>query len=501
MRMWFTVLLILSYCTISASADTGDSGARISLPNRQLLFSSSGDLLSVSALNKDSNELFSLCGTRNTPLLSVIDTSARITTRGSLQYTHIQKETDSTVELDFIIASKENIPLFNKHYSIYRSNYLIDLYCKRITTTLRDSLLLLLPESQFTIQTFIAYSKNDLKQTEINKKQKTVLYRHRPDSGSISDKSWNGIRGRFRALLFTTDNMQNATYKSTDSSFTIFAATSNKDSLGVTLYTGPVIYKDLAAAGDECTHLLFPLWSWMRVLSLGLMHLFNFLLSIFDNVVLSIIALSVCVKIIIAPLFFIADKWQQQVNRENSILLPRLAEIKSRYKGEEQTQQILAAHKELGISPLYSLKSLLSAAIQIPVFFAAYHALSEHQSLYHVSTFLISDLSLPDQIIPLPFTLPFFGSHLNILPFVMTSITIASSWLHQDRSLSSVLQKKQRSNLYFMALLFFLLLYTSPSGMVLYWTMNNILAFISTLFTISTVKKVTENTAGKFQAG
>jgi YidC/Oxa1 family membrane protein insertase len=219
----------------------------------------------------------------------------------------------------------------------------------------------------------------------------------------------------------------------------------------------------------------------MRWLSIGLLFIFDSLLKISGNVVLSIVALSICVKIIISPLFKIANKWQKKVNEQNALLQPRLIEIRSKYKGEEQNKQTFALYKELGINPLYSLKSLLSAAIQIPVFFAAYHMLSEHIALMGVSFLWISDLSFPDHAIRLPFGLPYFGDYLNILPFIMTSITFAASWLHTDHSLSSALRKKQRSNLYMMAALFFILLYTSSSGMVIYWTMNNLLAFFSTL--------------------
>jgi YidC/Oxa1 family membrane protein insertase len=108
--------------------------------------------------------------------------------------------------------------------------------------------------------------------------------------------------------------------------------------------------------------------------------------------------------------------------------------------------------------------------------------LSEHIALSGISFLWISDLSRPDSLFKLPFTIPYFGNHLNILPFIMTSITFASSWLHTDQSLSVNLQRKQQTNLYLMAGLFFILLYTSPAGMVIYWTMNNVLAFFSTLF-------------------
>ena len=73
----------------------------------------------------------------------------------------------------------------------------------------------------------------------------------------------------------------------------------------------------------------------------------------------------------------------------------------------------------------------------------------------------------------LPFVLPFFGGHFNLLPAVMTLLTVLSALTQRDESLTPLLRKKQQRQLYLMAGAFFLLFYTFPAGMVLYWTANN----------------------------
>jgi YidC/Oxa1 family membrane protein insertase len=224
-------------------------------------------------------------------------------------------------------------------------------------------------------------------------------------------------------------------------------------------------------------------------LSLGLQFIFDLLLRLTGNTVVAILTLSVCVKLLLAPLFKIAQRLQQRVNIQKSRLQPRLDEINTKYKGEERHRQTLALYKELGIHPLYALKSLLSAAIQIPLFFAAYHMLSEHIALHGASFLWMNDLSVPDRFLHLPFSLPYFGAYLNLLPLIMTAITIAASRIHRDQSLTPILLKKQRRSLYLMASFFFIVLYTSSSGMVIYWTMNNLLSFFSTLIGFFAQKK------------
>lgn len=448
----------------------------VSVNDRKLVFSDNGDLLSVS-FDKPFLKQTSISGSESLPLVSY-DPDVKLQDNNSkVLYTHAVTENKSS----FIIRFTETIPLndsskfvIDKQYTVDKSSYMIEFIGSCSGT---DHI-----QSQPCIISTIGSTYNDLRFVTVNRKNRKVTNLKSFSSDTLSAGFWKGNRSRFGAFIFKGDTAYSYLMNFTDHSVSLRNITSLSDSIKVSFYCGPVIYKDLLRAGPECTYLLFPLWFWMRWLSLGLMHLFDMLLSLSGNVILSIIALSVCVKIIISPLFLIADKWQQQVNRESSILGPRLAEIKSRYKGEEQTQKILALHKELGISPMYSLKSLGSAAIQIPVFFAAYHALSEHYSLCQVSFLWMKDLAVPDHAFILPFAIPLLGKYLNILPFVMTSITFASSWVHHDASLSAELRKSQRNNLYFMALLFFVLLYTSPAGMVIYWTMNNFLALLSSIY-------------------
>ena len=108
--------------------------------------------------------------------------------------------------------------------------------------------------------------------------------------------------------------------------------------------------------------------------------------------------------------------------------------------------------------------------------------LDENIALSGVSFLWINDLALPDNLIRLPFIIPFFGEHLNLLPFLMTGITLLTSWKFTDSSLSKQLLKKQQQNLSWMALLFFILFYTFPAGMVLYWTTNNCIALLKVMF-------------------
>lgn len=131
-------------------------------------------------------------------------------------------------------------------------------------------------------------------------------------------------------------------------------------------------------------------------------------------------------------------------------------------------------YRKHGVSHFYTLKSLAGFLIQIPVFIAAFDMLGENFRLSGEGLLWIPDLAMPDGAATLPFALPFFGAHLNLLPFVMTTFTVLAARWQEDASLAPALRRGQRLRLYAMAGIFLVLLYTFPAGMVLYWTANNL---------------------------
>jgi YidC/Oxa1 family membrane protein insertase len=171
----------------------------------------------------------------------------------------------------------------------------------------------------------------------------------------------------------------------------------------------------------------------------------------------------------------VAERWQADVHRQQSLLAPDLAAIRREYKGEDAHNRTLAAYRKHGISQFYTLKSLAGFLVQIPVFIAAFDMLGENFGLSGASFLWVQDLALTDRAVALPVTMPFLGGYLNLLPVLMTAFTILAARLQEDASLAPELRSGQRLRLYGMGALFFVLLYTFPAGMVLYWTTNNLL--------------------------
>ena len=302
---------------------------------------------------------------------------------------------------------------------------------------------------------------------------------------NLSPAPWFGIRNRFWALLVHPDSGSSvARIEQRGENLPRLeivgeGSMADRQNREYVLYAGPVSAESLRETSPALDSMLYAgLWEWLRALCFALAWLLELLHGWIGNYGVAILALALAVKVLMWPLTALAEHWHRQVNRIQSTLQPWIEDIKARSSGEEQSEQILALYREHGVHPLYALKSLAGFLIQIPVFIAVFAMLSEHFQLSAVPFLWIADLTRPDAFSPLPVRFPFFGEHFNLLPLLMTLITILSSLWYRDPSLSEPLLRRQRIRLYWMAALFFVLFYTFPAGMVLYWTTSNLLHFL-----------------------
>jgi YidC/Oxa1 family membrane protein insertase len=288
---------------------------------------------------------------------------------------------------------------------------------------------------------------------------------------------WVGVRGRFRALLARADVplRVGAAELPQDTPLVMLApADSAAATLRLDLFGGTIDRRELRAADPMLVGTLYAmLWQPLRWLSFGLQWILDRWQDLVGRAWLAILLLSLTVKLLMAPLIVVAERWQADVNRTKSLLEPDLAEVRRQYKGEEAHHRTLAVYRKHGVSHFYTFKSLAGFAIQVPVFIAAFDMLGENFRIEGEAFLWMPDLAMPDRAAALPFALPFFGAHLNLLPLVMTAFTVLAARWQEDASLAPALRHGQRLRLYAMAGVFLVLLYTFPAGMVLYWTANN----------------------------
>ena len=289
----------------------------------------------------------------------------------------------------------------------------------------------------------------------------------------VAATEWVGFRSRFQAWLARPSVPMSITAGAPGWNERVITWQIPAGTTDLEFFAGPMDWQALKSVDPSLTGMLFTSqWQPLRWLSIGLRRLLELISSVVPVAGLAIILLSLAVKILLAPLTAVADRWQREVNQIQSRLQPRLAAVRREFRGEDAHRRVLQAYADLGVHPLFTLKSLAGFAIQVPVFIAAYHMLADNYALSGAGFLWIEDLASPDRFAEMG-TVPFFGAHLNLLPFLMTALTIVAAVVQRDPSLSPELLARQRRHLLWMAAGFLLLFYTFPAGMVLYWTANN----------------------------
>ena len=213
-------------------------------------------------------------------------------------------------------------------------------------------------------------------------------------------------------------------------------------------------------------------FGWFYIITKPLFLLLHKLSGLLGNVGLSILALTVLIRILLFPL---ANKSFKSMSKMK-ILTPKMTEIRERHKTDKlkMQQEIMALYKSEKVNPLSGCLPIL---IQIPIFFALYKVLFVTLETRHAPFYgWVKDLSAPD-----PTTIfNFFG----LFNFIPPSFLMIGAW-PLLMALTMYLQQKlnpappdplQAKIMSFLPLMFLFLFATFPAGLVIYWTWNNILS-------------------------
>ncbi|WP_147612452.1 membrane protein insertase YidC [Treponema pectinovorum] len=193
--------------------------------------------------------------------------------------------------------------------------------------------------------------------------------------------------------------------------------------------------------------------------------------KLFDNTGIAVIGVSFTVTILCLPLYIVAEHWQQIERDVQKKLKPGIARIKKTFSGDEQYMILSTFYRQNHYHPLMALRSSFGLLIQIPFFMAAYSCLSKMPALQGESFLFITDMGNQDAIFHIG------NFPVNILPIAMTVINIIAGAIY-----TKGFPIKEKIQIYGMALVFLVILYSSPAGLVLYWTMNNVFSLVKNIF-------------------
>lgn len=260
------------------------------------------------------------------------------------------------------------------------------------------------------------------------------------------------------------------------------SATQNKN---ISLYLGPLEYKRIKAIGLNLESIMNFGWTLIRPIAKGVHYLFIKMHIYIPNYGVVLILFSLLVKIVVYPL----TKKSYESTQKMQAIQPQLNTLKEKHKNDQQkmSQAQMALFKEHGVNPLGGCFPVL---LQMPLLFSLFQVFRSTIELRGAPFVLwITDLSAPDTIINLPFTIPVYGDHIAVLPILM-GVTM----FIQQKMMPTQAGGQQKLMSYFMTIFFTLLFNNFPSGLNLYYTLFNVLTILQQKFLtphpqVSSIKK------------
>lgn len=229
------------------------------------------------------------------------------------------------------------------------------------------------------------------------------------------------------------------------------------------LYFGPKQSDILKSLGVNAHQIID--FGWFHWIAVPLIWALNMMNKVTHNYGIDIIILTIIIKIIFYPLTVKSSTSMKKMQK----LQPKIMKLKEKYKDDKPklNQEMMDLYKREGVNPM---GGCLPMIIQIPVFFALYKALSGAIELRHAHfLWWINDLSAPEDL----FTLHVAGFALpiRILPLVMGITQVI-----QQKMTPTTADPMQEKMMLLMPIVFTFLFWGFPSGLVLYWLVNNVIS-------------------------
>ena len=339
---------------------------------------------------------------------------------------------------------------------------------------------------------FISYNGNKAKKQIIGSKPEFKLYN--------KDYIWNGIGGKYFEEILIPENSSAMDY-SYYSNIVEVNNYANAQAIAVRkpvkstdvkdtyyLYFGPRNEKDLKIynsaeknvwklSGLRLTESLNSNgWlGWLETILKWIMEVIN---KVVHNWGVSIIIMTILIKLAMFPV----TKNQSMSTLKMQKIQPKVQAVQNKYKDNPQRmqQEMAKVYKEVGYNPMSGCLPML---VQFLILWSMYNLFNNYFE-FRGSSFIphwIEDLSSGDSIYVFKFNIPFFGNHLRILPFIYLASQLFFGKITNMGGTAGATgssQAQMKMMMYGMPILFFVLFYNAPSGLLLYWTVSNIFQMV-----------------------
>ena len=233
------------------------------------------------------------------------------------------------------------------------------------------------------------------------------------------------------------------------------------------LYLGPLEFNRIKKLDNSLDQIMNFGWAFIRPISKGVHWVLLFLNNYIPNYGFVLLLFSVLIKILVYPL----TSKSLNSTRKMQAIQPLLNDLREKHKNDQRkfAQAQMDLFKEHGVNPLSGCVPVL---LQMPLLFALFTVFRSSIELRgEPFIWWIKDLSRPDIVLDLGINIPLYGSGVAILPLLM-GITM---FIQMKSAPTGQGPAQQKAMMYFMNGFFILIFNQFPSGLVLYYTLFNVL--------------------------
>jgi len=321
------------------------------------------------------------------------------------------------------------------------------------------------------------------------------------DEEDVSNLNWVAFKQQFfTSVLLAEDKFESAklisknlvvnedidtVYTKKYEAYIPLTAKNGELEYNMNMYYGPVDYTILSKyEGKQLDRIVSLGWGIFRWINkFVFIPVFSFLSSFIGNFGIVIILMTIVVRIIMSPVVYKSYLSSAKMK----VLRPEMQEINEKLKGKENAmkrqQETMALQRKAGVNPL---SGCIPALIQMPVFFALFRFFPANIDIRQNGFLWADDLSAYDEVLQLPFKIPFYGDHVSLFP-ILASVAIFF-YMQMTQSQQMNMQQPQQEGMPDMQKMMKMMMWFSPIMMMFFFNSYasslSLYYFVSNLLTI-----------------
>ena len=351
------------------------------------------------------------------------------------------------------------------------------------------------PVQEALATTSYLYSGGELEQLKVTDFDENNGYEEQNVNGNVD---WVATKTKFFSQIIKPNTQTDGAYltgkitgevddANTQHSYTstVTADIPSNGTVSMSLYLGPMRYLDVKEFDEHAFDMVEVSYGWLRWFSdpfvrFIVIPFFNFFSGFISNYGALVIIFSVIVKLILFPLTIRSYRSMAAMKE----LQPKMKEIQDKYKNDPQKQQkaTMDLYRKNKVNPLGSCLPML---LQFPIIITLWQFFQNSIILRQKEFLWVSDLSAPDYILNLPFSIPFLGDQLAGFVLLMTISMVFQSRLTAANSAggaSNPMAQQMKIMQYFFPIMLLFIFNNFASGLSLYYLIFNVLSIFQQLY-------------------